>query len=534
MKRRNFIKNTAAGIALPSAFQGLTTKAFGLNAMSQLLNPVTQTDKVLVIVRLSGGNDGLNTVIPLDQYAELNINRGNIAIPQAQVLKLNGNTLTGLNPALTGVQALYNEGKVKIIQSVSYPNQSYSHFRATDIFMSASDSDQVLTSGWAGRYLSNEYPNYPLGFPNTTMPDPLGIQLNEMTLTFEGLSTLMGIAVSDPTNPYAFLTDTGTTTVTGKAGTELNYLRTIAIQSDKYGKVVRDAYNKSVNTGTYPNTSLAGQLAKIARMIKGGLKTRVYIVQMGSFDTHAQQVDPTNHAIGNQSNLLAQLSDGLLAFQRDLEKQGIADRVLTMTFSEFGRRIKSNASGGTDHGAAYPMFIMGTKIKGGVLGNNVTLPKVADDNANIPMQYDFRSVYGTILRDWFCTSDTDVQKVLLKSFQYLPILAAGVCAPSGAFIEPLQLATGASENKIAGIKLVSAYPNPFDFGTTINFTTEGGYTLVQIMDTEGQVIAIPVDGNYNAGEYRVFFNGGYLPAGLYYMRFQNGEFQQVKSLVKVQ
>ena len=144
MKRRNFIKNTAAGVALPGVFQGLTLKAFGLNsAMSQLLNPATLTNKVLVLVRLSGGNDGLNTVIPLDQYTDLNTSRANIVIPEAQVLKLNGTTLTGLNPSLTGVQALYNEGKIKIIQSVSYPDQSYSHFRATDIFMSASDSDQA-------------------------------------------------------------------------------------------------------------------------------------------------------------------------------------------------------------------------------------------------------------------------------------------------------------------------------------------------------------------------------------------------------
>ncbi len=534
MKRRNFIRNTAAGVALPGVFQGLTTKAFGLNdAMSQLLNPATPTNNVLVLVRMSGGNDGLNTVIPLDQYTALNANRANIVIPEPQVLKLKGNTLTGLNPSLTGVQALYNEGKVKIIHSVSYPNQSFSHFRATDIFMSASDSDQVLNSGWAGRYLSNEFPNYPAGFPNTMMPDPLGVQLNEMTLTFEGLSTLMGIAVSDPTNPYSFLADTGSITVTGRAGTELNYLRTLAVQSDKYGKVIRDAYNKSVNTGTYPNTSLGEQLAKVVRMIKGGLKTRVYMVQIGSFDTHALQVDPTNHAKGNQANLLTQLNDGLLAFQRDLEKQGIADRVLTMTFSEFGRRIQSNASGGTDHGAAYPMFLMGTKVQGGVLGNNVAVPKTPDVNANIPMQYDFRSVYGTILRDWFCTPDSDVKKVLLKSFQYLPLMASGVCAPAIA-TQPSQLAVEPTETQKAGVKLISSYPNPFDYGTTIHFSTGGGYTLVQIMDIEGHIIAMPVDGIYDAGEYRVFYDGSNLPTGLYYMRFQNGAFQQVKSIVKVQ
>lgn len=260
-------------------------------------------------------------------------------------------------------------------------------------------------------------------------------------------------------------------------------------------------------------------------MIKGGLKTRVYMVQLGSFDTHFTQVDPTDHTKGTQADLLTQLNDGLLAFQRDLEKLGVADRVLTMTFSEFGRRILSNSSGGTDHGAAYPMLIMGTKLNGGVLGVNPTIPTAPDVNANIPMQYDFRSVYGTILHDWFCNSDADVKTVLLQNFQYLPIVASNSCTTTTA-------THGA--NQKSGLSLISAYPNPFDFATTISFTTAGGQTSVQVFDTEGQIIAVPVNGYYDAGDYRVYFNGGYLPAGLYYIRLQNGATQQVKSLVKVQ
>lgn len=526
MKRRNFIKKSAISVALPSVLSGMSAKAFGLSGlMSQALNPYTETDHVLVIVRLAGGNDGLNTVIPLDQYAALTSNRSNILIPQSAVLKLNGNTATGLNPALPGVQALYNEGKIKIVQGVSYPNQSFSHFRATDIMMSASDSSTVLTSGWVGRYLSNEYPNFPTGFPNAQAPDPLGIQMDQITLTFEGLSSLMGITISDPNNPYAFLNAGGVSVVTGNAGLELNYIQTVAFESDTYGQVVQKAYTAGSNSQTYPTTGLGLELQRVARMIRGGLKTRVYMVQLGSFDTHYTQVDPTDHTKGAQADLLTQLNDGLLAFQRDLEKLGVADRVLTMTFSEFGRRILSNSSGGTDHGAAYPMFIMGTKLKGGVLGVNPTIPTVPDVNANIPMQYDFRSVYGTILHDWFCNSDADVKTVLLQNFQYLPIVAANSCTTTTATREA---------NQKSGLNLISAYPNPFDFATTISFTTAGGQTTVQVFDTEGQIIAVPVDGYYDAGDYRVYFNGGYLPAGLYYIRLQNGATQQVKSLVKVQ
>lgn len=528
MKRRNFIKHSAAGIVIPSTIQGMSVKSLGLSGlMSQLLNPYTETDKVLVIVRLAGGNDGLNTVIPLDQYDALTANRSNILIPAAQVLKLNGNTATGLNPALTGVQTLYNEGKIKIVQSVSYPNQSFSHFRATDILMTGADSNKVLTSGWVGRYLTNEFPNFPTGFPNTTMPDPLGIEMNDISVTFGGLSTLMGITVSDPSNPYSFLTDGGTNTGTGKSGTELKFLQQVAVQSDTYGKVVKAAFDKSLSTAaTYPNTTLGLELSRVSRFIKGGLKTRVYFVTVGgSFDTHAIQVDPLDHTKGNQANRLGELNDALLTFQRDLEKAGVADRVLTMTFSEFGRRIQSNASGGTDHGAAYPMFIMGTKLNGGVLGTNVQVPTGANVNNNIPMQYDFRSVYGTIMRDWFCTPDSEVKTILLNTYQYLPIVSPNACTTTTATHDA---------NQAAGLNLISAYPNPFDFATTISFTTYGGHTLVQVIDAEGQIIAVPVDGQYIAGDYRVYFNGGYLPNGLYYVRLQNESIQQVKSIVKVQ
>lgn len=529
MKRRSFIKNATVSAAIPSLFGTMGIKAFGTSPLLSLLNNAyTDTDHVLVIVRLAGGNDGLNTVIPLDQYSNLSTARANILINENQVLKLNGVTGTGLNPAMTGMQTLFNEGKVKIIQGVSYPNQNYSHFRATDIMMSASDSNQVVSTGWAGRYLSSEYPNYPIGFPNLTMPDPLAIQMNDITLTFQGQSTLMGITISDPDSPYAFFTDPNQASLPANMANELSYLQTVAKQADKYGGGVKAAYDKAANTVTYPtNNQLSPQLSKIARMIKGGLKTRVYMVQMGSFDTHVNQVVATDHATGSQANLLQQLSDAMLAFQRDLEGLKIQDRVLTMTFSEFGRRIKSNGSGGTDHGAAYPMFVVGSKLKGGMLGVNATIPANADVNANLPMQYDFRSVYGSLLKDWFCINATDLNTVMLGSaagLQNLPIVASQSCST---------VSDTHDMNNAAGLNLVSNYPNPFDFGTNIQFDTQGGHTLVQIFDVEGQLVAVPVDGIYPAGKHNVYYNGGYLPSGIYYLRFQDSTYSQVKMMSKV-
>ena len=530
MKRRSFIKNATVATAIPSLFGTIGIRAFGTSPLLSILNNAyTDTDHVLVIVRMAGGNDGLNTVIPLDQYSNLSTARANILINENQVLKLNGVTATGLNPAMTGVQTLFNEGKVKIVQGVSYPNQSYSHFRATDIMMSASDSNAVVTSGWVGRYLNNEYPNYPAGFPNTTMPDPLGIQMNDMSLTFQGQTNLMGITISNPDNPYAFLTDPNQAALPPNMTKELSFLQVVANQADKYGTGVKAAYDKAANTVPYPaSNQLSPQLSTIARMIKGGLKTRAYFVTISSFDTHVNQVMPSDHTMGDQATLLQQVSDAILAFQRDLEGLKIQDRVLTMTFSEFGRRIISNASGGTDHGSAYPMFIVGSQVKGGMLGVNPTIPANADVNANLVMQYDFRSVYGSLLKDWFCINTPELSAVMLGSaagLQDLPLVNSQMCG--GIVNDTHEL------NNAAGIKVISNYPNPFDFGTTIQFETQGGHTLVQIFDVEGQLIAVPVDGIYAPGKFNVYYNGGYLPSGVYYLRFQDSTYSQVRMMNKV-
>src|SRR5215212_1426134 len=176
MKRRDFFKKTIpAATLLPAIVDGYSVKAFTGNSplMLALLNPPTDTDHVLVIVQLTGGNDGLNTVIPKANYSSYYNARTNIAIPENRILNLNGYSGTGLHPGMTGMQALFNEGKLSIVQAVGYPTPNFSHFRATDIWMSGSDANQVINSGWAGRYLNTEWTNYPNGFPNASMPDPL-------------------------------------------------------------------------------------------------------------------------------------------------------------------------------------------------------------------------------------------------------------------------------------------------------------------------------------------------------------------------
>ena len=212
MKRRNFVKNAIpATIMLPALINGFSVKAHNAHSalVQSLLSGAGDTDKVLVIIQLNGGNDGLNMVIPVEFYSNYFNARQNIAIPQNKILSLSGKPGTGIHPSMKGIQTLYNEGKVNIVQAVGYPTPNFSHFRATDIWMSASDADDVITSGWTGRYLNVEYPNFPNGYPNQDMPHPLAIQIGSVTsLTLQGPSVNMGMSISDPNSFYNFISGT--------------------------------------------------------------------------------------------------------------------------------------------------------------------------------------------------------------------------------------------------------------------------------------------------------------------------------------
>ncbi|HRS37903.1 MAG TPA: hypothetical protein P5292_01875, partial [Bacteroidia bacterium] len=201
MKRKQFLQSLAASATIPSLINGFSFRSFAASPLLQSLAASTIDDHVLVLVQLTGGNDGLNTVIPLDQYANLSLARPNILIPDTAVLSLNGITGTGLHPAMGGMQNLFNDGKLAIVQGVSYPSPNFSHFRATDIWLTASDSSQVLNTGWLGRYLNYEYPNFPTGYPNPTMPDPLALQIGtSVSLALQGPTVGMGMTITDPTN----------------------------------------------------------------------------------------------------------------------------------------------------------------------------------------------------------------------------------------------------------------------------------------------------------------------------------------------
>ena len=523
MKRRNFIRNSVALMA-PTVIGGNPIHLLTQHPMIQpeLLANVNN-DRVLVIIQLSGGNDGLNTVIPISDYSKYYNARTNIAIPEKKILSLNGYETTGLNPAMTAFQNLFNEGKLNIVQAVGYPQPSFSHFRATDIWMSGSDSTQYLNTGWAGRYLDNQYPNYPDAYPNDQNPDPLAIQIGSITsLTCQGPVVNMGLSISDPASYYNLIDGIDDAVPNTNGGYELSFVRRIAKQTNKYAVRIKAASDSIKQQVTYPNNSLASQLKIVARLIKGGLQTKIYLVSYGGFDTHSGQTNSIDTTIGPQATLLNAVAESVNAFQNDIKGLEIDDRVIGMTYSEFGRRIKSNASGGTDHGAAAPLFLFGKNVRGGVFGNNPDLPLTATANDNIPYQTDFRSIYNSILTNWFCVNETNDLQIMLKKYPTLPLINASVC---GVAME---------NSTFAGNTMISNYPNPFSAQTRIEFKTTGGATLVQLLDTTGSVIKILVDTSYAyAGMNSVTLFGSNLPAGVYYLRLQNGINQYVKTIIKM-
>jgi uncharacterized protein (DUF1501 family) len=523
MKRSTFLRNSLA-VLTPTVISGNPIHVLNNHSLVEpdvLAN--VNNDRVLVIIQLNGGNDGLNTVLPINQYGAYYNARTNIAIPEKKILGLNGFDGTGLHPAMTAMQKLFNNGQLDIVQAVGYPQPNFSHFRATDIWMSGSDSTQYLNTGWVGRFLDNNYPGFPDNYPNEVDTDPLAIQIGSITsLTCQGPIVNMGMSISDPNAFYNLFDSSEQAVPNTNAGYELSFIRRISKQTNKYATRIKAASDAVKQQVTYPNTSLANQLKIVSRLIKGGLKTKIYLVNYGGFDTHAAQAVTTDTSTGTHANLLGAVSEAIGAFQNDIKNQEIEDRVIGMTYSEFGRRIKSNASGGTDHGAAAPLFLFGKNVRGGVFGENPTIPNNATVGDNVPYQHDFRAIYNSILKNWFCVKDADNQEIMLKQFPTLNLINASACA--------VEMKNPVFEKNA----MIVAYPNPFSNLSRIEFKTEGGHTLVQLLDTSGTVIRLLVDATYSyAGMNSVTLIASDLKPGVYYIRIQNGIHQYVKTIIKM-
>ncbi len=420
MKRRSFLKNVPLAV-VPFFSNKLFASPMSVTMEeAAMLNSAIGEDRVLVLVQMDGGNDGLNTVIPLDQYTNLAAVRSNVLIPQNTVLQL-GSYQTGLHPAMTGMKALFDQNRLSIVQGVSYANPNLSHFRSGDIIASGSDASAIVTSGWLGRYLEYEYPGFPGAYPNTAMPDPISIQIG-----YSSSPVLNGyeITTAQLISPWfsgglgQLQSFVNGNTPSGNAGAEVQFLRSQQAYADQYAIAINNAWNGGTNTQTYPASpsgvwnNLGNQLRIVARLIKGGLKTKVYLVRAGGYDTHDNQVDSNDHTQGAHANLLTELSQSISTFMTDITAMGLEDRVMGMTISEFGRRVGSNSGGGTDHGAGGPMFLFGKYVNPGIVGQNPVIPATATWNTYVPMQYDYRQIYQAALQGWFCVPASNTATII--------------------------------------------------------------------------------------------------------------------------
>lgn len=421
MKRRDFLHNLSHAVAVPSMFSELDLSS--ILSSSPLFSNTNEKGKILILIKLEGGNDGLNTLIPLDQFSGLNYIRPDVVLPESSILNLNTNDL-GFHPSLTFFKELFNQKRLKIVQSVAYPTPNYSHFRSMDIWESASDANIFESSGWMGRYLENLHPNYPAEYPNENFPDPLALELGNSHLSFTGRSNFTSIVTSNPEWYEEILNPLNYNYPNTKYGEKLAYLQLIGNQANNYNKRLAEVYRNGNFNVNFPPSWFGDQLKVVARLINAGLNTRIYSVKLGGFDTHDFQVDGNDHTLGAHTNLLRQLNDSIKSLMDSLDLKGNSDRVIGMIFSEFGRTVASNRSIGTDHGTAAPMFIFGNKVDPEITGRNPIIPTNADLQYEMEMQYDFRQVYYSVIKQWLGGNEDTAENVLFKKFDQLPIIQA--------------------------------------------------------------------------------------------------------------
>jgi uncharacterized protein (DUF1501 family) len=415
--RRTFISQSLGVAVLGGSLPLALVRAAAAQPLPSLGSNVDPRN-VLVVIQMSGGNDGLNTIVPYSDDAYHRV-RPVIRIDETNVLKLNERI--GLNPTMAPLLELFKEGRVAIVQGVGYPNPNRSHFEATQIWETASP-DRPMTNGWLGRYLDRISPRRDTehgGAGSAPAIDFTAIALGDQVPTallsqsvdvpaVGGLSSFVYAGGGDAASKRSagVLFD-------GARPGQSPYLALIeetARAAFYGGDILRQRTAGYKPMATYPKDSLSSQLALAAQIIGSNLGTRIIFVSIGSFDTHSDQV-------GQQNRLLGYLAGGLSAFYKDLAAHGNADRVLAMTFSEFGRRVQQNASNGTDHGTAMPLFVVGGRVKGGVYGDHPSLEDL--DNGDLKYHIDFRSVYATVLRDWLGRNPGDV---IAGSFATLPFV----------------------------------------------------------------------------------------------------------------
>lgn len=431
MQRRQFLKlGSGATVGLGISTNGIAS------SFLDWLNPSTTcgdvSERVLVIVRMAGANDGLNTLIPLNQYGQYEVLRPTIKINQTgngALINLDTTLSTtnqiGLHPAMIGFKNLYDAGKLSMIHSVGYPSPNYSHFVGENILFAGKDglTSNEVNNGFIGRYLDSIYPNLS-GNPRPFMRDPLALHFGS-TNPCLGFNHDHGTAEYNATPLQGALFNSlapNMLPIISEYSDALNYIKFIESGMDKYYNRVLSVFNSGYNSGaSYPNTDLGRQLKTVARMLKGGSKTKIFQTTLYGFDTHVSQVENGATHTGLHATLLNNISSSISSFMSDLNALGLEDRVMVVSFSEFGRKAAQNGSSGTDHGDIAPMFVVGKHVTPGIIGVPPNLSNVHGGTDGrffaSERQYDYRQVYTTLLQDWLGANNNTLTNAELNSFQ---------------------------------------------------------------------------------------------------------------------
>jgi uncharacterized protein (DUF1501 family) len=494
MKRRDFIKSAFA----LSAF-GTQIPVMALGRKNQFGRIVQwDTDRIIVLIKLNGGNDGLNTIIPTQDDIYYNA-RPSLAISPNEALAINEQN--GFHPNLSAFHSLYQSGNMSLIHGIGYPDPNLSHFRSSDIWVTASDADEYLQTGWIGRLLEQEYPDFPSNAPD----HPLAIQFNSANLLeFKTSESNMGMMVFDPETMYYLINGQYVAGENDPApdtygGTELDFIREVDLLSFEYAEVINETAGQGSNSVEYPGTNLGYQMALTAQMISGGLETPIYRIYQSGYDTHATQGN--DHA-----NLLMDLNNAVLAFMEDLSNQGLMDRVLIVTTSEFGRRYFENGSTGTDHGTSAPCMVFGNSVVPDMFGEQPSLSNL-DQHNNLLIQHDFRQLYSSIITDWFGLDQEIATNVFGQEFETIPFVQS-----------PLSIKNPPVPGKF---KMHAAYPNPFNPTTMVSFTLPVMSNVsVRLFNLKGRELQTHHLGRKKPGKHFYKLDGRNLASGNYIVQVE--------------
>ncbi|MAW16534.1 MAG: DUF1501 domain-containing protein [Flavobacteriaceae bacterium] len=552
MKRREFIKLSVTASAL-----GLLPHEVGaaLKLANTSLN-CNISNRKLVLIELKGGNDGLNTLIPYDNYGYYsNTLRPDIHIPvtnynnmAVDISKTGTNQDLIFNPALlegsinSGFKGLYQDGMLRVLQSVGYPSANKSHFASIDLWATGNDGnswDNGKESGWMGRFIEKAYSDL---FPSTF---PVGIQLGSSNtwLGFHGEhehGTALNIEGQNSENFYTVLNG-----LAGQApqnipsnshyGTELQYIVDTDASANIYAEAIQNSFNApgATNLVAYPDTDLADQLKTVARLIRGGIETKVYMVTIGGFDTHNNQNQGSGDINGKHTELLTELSSAVDAFVADINSDSVGDDIIGLTFSEFGRKAIQNGNYGTDHGEIAPMFVFGKPVQGGISGVNVDLNE-ANSNNNWQIktvQHDYRQVFATIMQDFLGADNSIIDNAFfdntnMESFsenKLSSIIKTSHFVDSSCYIT---LGT----NQIKEESFFAAYPNPVNDKLFINPLSESATIMgYRMIDTNGRTVKkgkLDFENGFDVIEM------SYLKSGIYIVQLSDGERTAHKKIIK--